>query len=106
MFKFLVVNTYMCALLGKQQSKVLWLVLMVPVITLKKCLPCEMLRARRNCRGQLSIQIVTTSGGVNSIRANFNFFTQLLLVERFLSLSEEGGSAKGETRMLILAGRS
>jgi hypothetical protein len=30
-----------------------------------------------------------------------NIFTQLLLVERFLSLSEEGGSAKGETRMLM-----
>jgi hypothetical protein len=30
-----------------------------------------------------------------------NIFTQLLLVELFLSLSDEGGSAKGETRMLM-----
>jgi hypothetical protein len=30
-----------------------------------------------------------------------NIFTQLFQVERFLSHSEEGGSAKGETRMLM-----
>ncbi len=30
-----------------------------------------------------------------------NIFTELLLVERFLSVSEEGGSTKGGTRMLV-----